>query len=79
VKEEAPMEMIVEPDDGQDAPEASGFGDDEVVEVGLILSARQLAAFEEEARRRGLTAGQMLRRLLGRFLGQVEPRRQGRP
>jgi hypothetical protein len=67
------MEMVVDPGDGQDAPAASGFGDDVVVEVGLVLPARQLAAFEEKARRQGLTAGQMLRLLLGGFLGQDDP------
>jgi hypothetical protein len=41
----------------------------EVVEVPLLLSAGQMSALEEAAHRRGLTAGEMVRRLLQDFIG----------
>ncbi len=41
----------------------------EIVEVGLLLSARQAAALEASAHRAGLTTGAMVRRLIGDFLG----------
>ncbi len=68
------MVMLDSPGDDLDVAEASGPGNDEVVEVGLLLSARQLAALESAAHRHGLTAAQMLRRLLGTLSGQAEQR-----
>jgi hypothetical protein len=41
-----------------------------VVEVNLLLHAGQVAALEAAAHRRGLTAGQMVRRLVRDFLRQ---------
>jgi CheY-like chemotaxis protein len=78
-KEKAAMIMLGSPGDSLEGVDASDFGDEEVVEVGLLLSARQLAAFEAAARCWGLTAGQMLRRLLGGFLGQAELRGADEP
>ncbi len=40
----------------------------EVIEVPLLLSAEQVAALEEAAHDRGLTTGEMLRRLLEEFI-----------
>jgi hypothetical protein len=59
--------------------EAPRFADEEVVEVGLLLPAHQLNAFEAAARRQGLTAAQMLRRLLSGFLGEADKREPGCP
>jgi hypothetical protein len=73
---------MVTPIDAGEAQEAVGapdLGDGEVVEVGLFLTARQWASFEAAAHRRGLTAGELLRRLLGGFLGQAEQRGADRP
>ncbi len=67
------------PEASQGAAGGPHFGDEEVVEVGLLLPARQLSAFEAAARRQGLTAAQMLRRLLSGFLGEAEKREPGRP
>jgi hypothetical protein len=39
-----------------------------VVEVPLLLSVKQMRALEQVAHRRGLTAGEMVRRLLGDFI-----------
>jgi hypothetical protein len=39
--------------------------DNEVVELSLLLPRWQAAALEQAAHDRGLTAGQMLRRLIG--------------
>jgi len=44
-----------------------------VAEVPLLLSAHEVAALEELANRRGLTAGQILRHLIRDFLRQEEP------
>jgi hypothetical protein len=41
----------------------------EVLEVPLLLSGPQMAALERAAYRKGLTAGEMVRRLLRDFLG----------
>jgi hypothetical protein len=41
----------------------------EVIEVALLLSAGQMSALEAEAHHRGLTAGEMVRRLLHDFIG----------
>ncbi len=46
----------------------------EVVELALLLPAGHLAALEEAACRRGLTPGQVLRRLICEFLGPVAER-----
>jgi hypothetical protein len=42
-----------------------------VVEVGLLLCSRQLAALEVAAYQRGLTAGGLVRRLISEFLGST--------
>jgi hypothetical protein len=39
-----------------------------VVEVPLLMSLEQMAALERAAHRRGLTAAEMVRRLLGDFI-----------
>ncbi len=56
--------------------EAPGRPDEapEVAEVSLLLPAAQLGAFEEEAYRRGLTPGQLLRRVLAAFLRRTQRR-----
>lgn len=41
---------------------------EDVAEVVLLLPARQAAALEREARRRGMTTGEMMRRLVRDFL-----------
>jgi hypothetical protein len=43
-------------------------GDREVVELSLLLQAGQVAALEEAAWRRGVTAGELVRTLLRDFL-----------
>lgn len=40
----------------------------EVVEVPLLLSGKQMLALEEVAHDRGLTAGEMVRKLLQEFI-----------
>ena len=47
--------------------------DDEVVELALLLPRWQAAALEEAAHTRGLTAGQMLRKLIGKSLRESNP------
>lgn len=49
--------------------------DDEVVELALLLPRKQATALEEAAHARGLTAGQMLRKLIGRGLRDMDPAR----
>lgn len=49
--------------------------DDEVVELALLLPRWQAAALEEAAHHRGLTAGQMLRKLIGKGLRDMDPAR----
>ena len=43
--------------------------DREVVELALLLPRWQAVALENAAHQRGLTAGQMLRKLIGNSLG----------
>lgn len=43
--------------------------DQEVVELPLLLPRWQALELEDAARRRGLTTGQMLRRLIGEAVG----------
>jgi hypothetical protein len=43
-----------------------------VVELGLLFQADTVAALESEARRRGLTLGEMLRGLVRDFLAREE-------
>jgi hypothetical protein len=47
--------------------------DDEVVELPLLLPRWQAEALEEAAHSRGLTAGQMMRKLLGQGLREIDP------
>lgn len=47
--------------------------DNEVVELALLLPRWQAAALEEAAFSRGLTAGQMLRKLIGISLAGANP------
>jgi len=47
--------------------------DNEVVELNLLLPRWQAEALEEVANSRGLTAGQMLRKLIGLTLREAEP------
>jgi hypothetical protein len=47
--------------------------DAEVVELALLLPRWQAEALEEAAYKRGLTAGQMLRKLIGATLRNAEP------
>jgi hypothetical protein len=54
----------------------------EVVELAVLLPARDLAALEEAAWRRGLTPGQVIRRLIHAFLGpkaERTPMRRAEP
>lgn len=56
-----------------EAPEVSpreAFGG--VVEVPLLLSVEQAAALEEAAYSRGLTAAEMVRRLLSGFIADLQ-------
>jgi len=43
------------------------FLDDNMVELSVLLPREQAAPLEQEARRRGLTAGQMIRSLIRQF------------
>jgi hypothetical protein len=52
----------------------SGGEPGDVVEVPLLLSTGQMTALEQAAHRRGLTAGEMLRRLLRDFIGEPAAR-----
>jgi hypothetical protein len=49
--------------------------DSEVVELNLLLPRWQAEALEEAAHDRGLTAGQMLRKLIGVCLKEPLPAR----
>ena len=49
--------------------------DDEVVELALLLPRWQAEALEEAAHNRGLTAGQMLRKLISKGLREIDPLR----
>jgi hypothetical protein len=64
--------LIVEP------PFAAGsaWTDQEVVELPLLLPRRQAEALEAAARRRGLTTGQMLRRVIADLFGDSPNRVQ---
>jgi hypothetical protein len=56
--------------DGSEAATAEAF--DEVVEVPFLLSIDQLTALEKVAHSRGLTAAEMVRRLLGQFIATLQ-------
>jgi len=43
---------------------------DEVIEVGLLLSPRQLCALEAQALKQGLTTGGIMRQILRDYLHQ---------
>lgn len=47
--------------------------DADVVELALLLPRWQAEALEEAAEKRGLTAGQMLRKLIAATLKNIEP------
>ena len=49
------------------------FPDDELVELALVLPRWQIDALATAARRRGLTAGQILRRLIGAYCADARP------
>jgi len=49
--------------------------DNEVVELALLLPRWQAAALEDAAHQRGLTTGQMLRKLIGASLKGERPGR----
>jgi hypothetical protein len=42
----------------------------EIVELPILLPAWQVSALEQAAQRQGLTAGEMVRHILGHYLGQ---------
>jgi len=44
---------------------------EEIVEVPLLLPGWQISALEREAHQRGLTAGEMVRHLLGDFINNT--------
>jgi hypothetical protein len=54
------------------AKDAAAFDpyDSEVIEMPLLLSGLQLSALERAAHTRGLTAAQMVRRLLREFIAE---------
>ena len=61
--------MIAEfPDLKPDREDPTPSFGDEVVELGLLLTAQQARLVEELAHRRGETVGQFLRRAILRFL-----------
>ena len=66
-----------------DLPETPGDGrgvlrlDGEMAELVLLLPAEEAEALEGAACRRGLTSGQLLRRLIRNFLDPGLPRRRG--
>jgi hypothetical protein len=47
-------------------------GPPDVAEISLLLPGWQLAVLEEAARSRGLTSGQLVRRLLRDFINRYE-------
>ncbi len=61
------------------APPEHTISTGEVVELGLLFPAAEAAALEAEARRRGLTLGEMLRRLVSDFLTRGERTASGPP
>jgi hypothetical protein len=54
--------------------EAVPLPTDDVVEIPLLLPDWQVQALEALAHERGLTAGEMVRRLLGEFLARKSQR-----
>ena len=50
------------------------FRDTEVVELALLLPARDMAALERAARQRGLTIGQAVRQVISGFLRHARQR-----
>ena len=52
---------------------SSAVVDAEVVELALLLPRWQVMALESAARKRNMTTGQMLRRLLGEMLVNANP------
>jgi hypothetical protein len=58
------------------APEGLSALNGEVSELPLLLPAGDVLALEQEARRRGLTVGQLLRRLVRDFLREPDSERQ---
>jgi hypothetical protein len=67
-------EASATPSDGRGPPRL----DMEMAELVLLLPAEEAEALEGEACRRGLTSGQLLRRLIRDFLDPGLPRRRGR-
>jgi hypothetical protein len=55
------------------APSDLNRTDDEVVELHLLLPLWQVEALEEAARARGMTTGQILRRVLSDLFPHHEP------
>ena len=51
----------------------AGRPDQEVVELALLLPLWQAVELEAAARRRGMTTGQMLRRVIGEMLAAQAP------
>ncbi len=49
--------------DAADLTHPAGLYSDEVIELPLLLPEWQVAALEEAAQKRGMTVGQLLRRL----------------
>jgi hypothetical protein len=61
---------------GSTDPETTSSFED-VVELALLLSAAQASELEDVAFRRGLTAGEMVRRLVHDFLADQKARAAG--
>jgi hypothetical protein len=59
-------------------PGATALDGHDVVEIPLLLTARQAAALCRASRRRGMTAGQLARRVLADFLGRGARPARGR-
>ena len=47
--------------------------DADIIEVALLLPRWQVAALESVARKRGMSTGQMLRRMIGATVGMQPP------
>ena len=54
-------------------PDRADPSPDEVIEVPLLMSLKQIEALEAAAHGRGLTAAEMVRRLLGEFIAGSQP------